>query len=172
MVLWCFTSIFGTMKVIEQGLVERLNKVMNANKETMNSFANRCNIDSSGMRLKLLGQQTITRGNIIKVCNAYGVSRKWLEDGEGSMYDNDNYYNIGGNTNIGSHVENSVQVAMGTSKGDSTIGRVSDILVGGASKDMLIEALQQQIADLRQQLSEQQQQNKILMKMLYEKNKS
>lgn len=121
--------------------------VMEDNDETMNSFAKRCNIDTSGMRLKLLGRQGVTRPNIRKVCEAFGVNREWLENGTGKMYDNDRPINIGGNTNIGSHVENSVQMV----GGEIPMDKIADILKNAASKDMLIEVLQKQIEDLKSQ---------------------
>lgn len=133
------------MKVIRKDLIERLEKIRKDFGDNPSAFAKKCGIDPSGMRRKLAGLDTITAKNIVNISKAFGVNREWLDTGEGEMYAH-THYNISGNTNIGSHVENSVQVS-----GDIPMDKIADILKNAASKDLLIDVLQKQVEELQAQ---------------------
>lgn len=155
------------MKVIRQDVIDRLISLKDDGGYSLRAFAKKCDVDSSAMKRKLAGNETITVGNILKFSRALGVNRKWLDTGEGDKYPT--YNNVGNINNMGAHIENSPQVAMGASIDGVARNNFTNV-TDNVSKDMLIEVLQQQVADLRQQLSEQQQQNKMLMQMLNDKN--
>lgn len=146
------------MKDIRPDLIERVYEVVNDAGLSVNAFAKKADLDQGGMRKKLAGKEGFTAGNIRKIASAFGVNRKWLDTGEGAMYSVP-HYNMGGITNIGSHVDNAVQTVIGAKGEGSAFDRVSDIIGGALSKDMQIAMLKEEVASLRQQ-------NKLLMQML------
>lgn len=142
------------MKVIRQDVIERLDRIRKESGDSVSAFAKKCGLDPSGMRRKLRGEDTITDKNILNISKACGINREWLDTGEGEMY-SPTHYNISGNANIGSHLENSVQVSADTIAMDS----IADILKDATSKDLVIKVLEKQIEDL-------QAQNKKLMDII------
>lgn len=146
------------MKTIRPDLIERIKKVAKDAGLSANAFAKKADLDPGGMRRKLAGEETITNGNIRKIASVFGVSREWLDTGEGDMYAVP-HYNLGGITNIGSHVDKSVQAVIGSHSEGSAFDKVSELIGGAISKDMQIAMYKEEIANLRQQ-------NKLLMQML------
>lgn len=135
------------MKVIRQDLIERLERIRKDFGDNPSAFAKKCGIDPSGMRRKLAGKDTITDKNIVDISKAFGINRDWLDTGKGDMYTHAHYNIIGGNTNIGSHVENSVQ----STCAPIPMEEIADILKNASAKDTLIKILQKQVEDLQAQ---------------------
>lgn len=149
-------------------LINRLKLLMEENGYNANSFSKKVDIDPGNLRKKLKGEYGITTKDIFKISKSMGVNRKWLESGEGSVYV-DSAYSIGGDINIGGHVEKSVEGALGTPDSNA-FAKVSNLFIGDESlKDKEIRMLREQIKDMRQQLASKDAQIKQLLDMLANK---
>lgn len=143
-------------------LINRVKKLMERDADNPNSFAIKVGIDPGNFRRKLTGDRTITKKDILKICKTLGVSREWLEEGNGNIYVKE-AYSIGGDINIGSSVEKAVRDAM-NAPSDSVFSKVSDMLSAGD-----VDALRRENTLLREQLIKKDEQIKQLMDLLAKK---
>lgn len=77
----------------QEGIITRINSLMEKEADNPNSFSKKIGIDPSGFRKKMKGETPIMPKDIKKICEAFGVSKEWLEEGKGDIY-------INGNVNI------------------------------------------------------------------------
>jgi phage repressor protein C with HTH and peptisase S24 domain len=67
-------------------VIERMNALVYELGVTANAFAVQTGIGSSNMSRKLKGKVPFTSKDFVKISEKYGISREWLETGEGDMY--------------------------------------------------------------------------------------
>lgn len=139
-------------------LISRINQLMEQNADNANSFASKVGIDPGNFRKKLKGEYGVTKKDIYKICNTFGVSKEWLEEGKGDIY-------INGNVNIGSNK------TMRDMKLDSDtayhalkrlfdaphserkeLDNLCDIIFGNNPYELENKLLKEQVADLRKQV--------------------
>lgn len=77
----------------QEGIITRINRLMEKEADNPNSFSKKIGIDSSGFRKKLKGETPIMPKDIKKICEAFGVSKEWLEEGKGNIYTDTAYNN-------------------------------------------------------------------------------
>lgn len=68
-------------------VIERVNKLIKDLGLTPNAFAKKVGLGSSNLSRKLKGCTPFTAKDYLKISEAMGVSRKWLETGEGDCYE-------------------------------------------------------------------------------------
>lgn len=120
-----------------------------------NSFSKKIGIDPSGFRKKMKGETPIMPKDIKKICEAFGVSREWLEEGKGDIY-------INGNVNIGSNktmhdinldsdtTYKALEMALKAPRSES-LDRLFE-LIAGNPYELENKLLKEQVADLRKQV--------------------
>lgn len=142
----------------QEDIITRINRLMEKEADNPNSFSKKIGIDSSGFRKKLKGETPIMPKDIKKICEAFGVSKEWLEEGKGDIY-------INGNVNIGSNK------TMRDMKLDSDtayhalkrlfdaphserkeLDNLCDIIFGNNPYELENKLLKEQVADLRKQV--------------------
>lgn len=69
------------------GVIERVNILIKDLGLTPNAFAKKVGLGSSNLSRKLKGSTPFTAKDYLKISEVLGVSRNWLETGEGSRYD-------------------------------------------------------------------------------------
>ena len=69
-------------------LIGRIKALMNEKGDSSNAFAKKVEIDPGNLRKKLKGEYRITKKDLYKISKNLGVSREWLEFGEGEKYCN------------------------------------------------------------------------------------
>lgn len=69
------------------GVIERVNILIKDLGLTPNAFAKKVGLGSSNLSRKLKGSTPFTAKDYLKIGEALGISRNWLETGEGSRYD-------------------------------------------------------------------------------------
>lgn len=69
------------------GVIERVNILIKDLGLTPNAFAKKVGLGSSNLSRKLKESTPFTAKDYLKISEALGISRNWLETGEGSRYD-------------------------------------------------------------------------------------
>ena len=142
----------------QEGIIMRINSLMEKEADNPNSFASKVGIDPGNFRKKLKGEYGVTKKDIYKICNTLGVSKEWLEEGKGDIY-------INGNVNICSNK------TMRDMKLDSDtayhalkrlfdaphserkeLDNLCDIIFGNNPYELENKLLKEQVADLRKQV--------------------
>ena len=72
----------------QEGIITRINSLMEKEADNPNSFSKKIGIDPSGFRKKMKGETPIMPKDIKKICEAFGVSKEWLEEGKGDISSN------------------------------------------------------------------------------------
>lgn len=121
-----------------------------------NSFSKKIGIDPSGFRKKMKGETPIMPKDIKKICEAFGVSREWLEEGKGDIY-------INGNVNIGSNktmrdinldsdtTYKALEMALKAPRSES-LDRLFELIASKNPYELENKLLKEQVADLRKQV--------------------
>lgn len=68
-------------------VIKRVNELIRKTGLTPNAFAVKVGLGSSNLSRKLKGDTPFTSRDFVKICGTLGVSRDWLELGEGEMTD-------------------------------------------------------------------------------------
>ncbi len=71
----------------KEGIIGRINALMERDADSVNSFSKKVGIDPSGLRKKLKGETPIKPRDIKLISDAIGVSREWIETGSGEEDD-------------------------------------------------------------------------------------
>lgn len=140
----------------QEGIITRINRLMEKEADNPNSFSKKIGIDSSGFRKKLKGETPIMPKDIKKICEAFGVSKEWLEEGKGDIY-------INGNVNIGSNktmrdinldsdtTYKALEMALKAPRSES-LDRLFELIAGKNPYELENKLLKEQVADLRKQV--------------------
>lgn len=140
----------------QEGIITRINSLMEREADNPNSFSKKIGIDPSGFRKKMKGETPIMPKDIKKICEAFGVSREWLEEGKGDIY-------INGNVNIGSNktmhdinldsdtTYKALEMALKAPRSES-LDRLFELIAGKNPYELENKLLKEQVADLRKQV--------------------
>lgn len=140
----------------QEGIITRINSLMEREADNPNSFSKKIGIDPSGFRKKMKGETPIMPKDIKKICEAFGVSREWLEEGKGDIY-------INGNVNIGSNktmrdinldsdtAYKALEMALKAPRSES-LDRLFELIAGKNPYELENKLLKEQVADLRKQV--------------------
>lgn len=140
----------------QEGIITRINSLMEREADNPNSFSKKIGIDPSGFRKKMKGETPIMPKDIKKICEAFGVSKEWLEEGKGDIY-------INGNVNIGSNktmrdmkldsdtAYKALEMALKAPRTES-LDRLFELIAGKNPYELENKLLKEQVADLRKQV--------------------
>ena len=137
-------------------LISRINQLMEQNADNANSFALKVGIDPGNFRKKLKGEYGVTKKDIYKICNTFGVSKEWLEGGKGDIYINGNV-NIGSNDTMrdikleGDTAYKALEMALKAPRTES-LDRLFELIAGKNPYELENKLLKEQVADLRKQV--------------------
>lgn len=137
-------------------LISRINQLMEQNADNANSFASKVGIDPGNFRKKLKGEYGVTKKDIYKICNTFGVSKEWLEEGKGDIYINGNV-NIGSNDTMrdikleGDTAYKALEMALKAPRTES-LDRLFELIAGKNPYELENKLLKEQVADLRKQV--------------------
>ena len=70
---------------MDTNIIERMEMVLAKRHETKNSFALSVGIATSNFTRKMKGTQAFTKRDFMLISKATGISREWLEFGDGDM---------------------------------------------------------------------------------------
>lgn len=140
----------------QEGIITRINSLMEKEADNPNSFSKKIGIDPSGFRKKMKGETPIMPKDIKKICEALGVSKEWLEEGKGDIY-------INGNVNIGSNktmrdinldsdtTYKALEMALKAPRSES-LDRLFELIADKNPYELENKLLKEQVADLRKQV--------------------
>lgn len=134
----------------------RINSLMEKEADNPNSFSKKIGIDPSGFRKKMKGETPIMPKDIKKICEAFGVSKEWLEEGKGDIYINGNV-NIGSNDTMrdikleGDTAYKALEMALKAPRTES-LDRLFELIAGKNPYELENKLLKEQVADLRKQV--------------------
>lgn len=140
----------------QEGIITRINSLMEREADNPNSFSKKIGIDPSGFRKKMKGETPIMPKDIKKICEAFGVSREWLEEGKGDIYINGNV-NIGNNKtmhdiNLDSDTTyKALEMALKAPRSES-LDRLFELIAVKNPYELENKLLKEQVADLRKQV--------------------
>lgn len=131
----------------QEGIITRINRLMEKEADNPNSFSKKIGIDSSGFRKKLKGETPIMPKDIKKICEAYGVSKEWLEEGKGNIYTDTAY-----NNDYSDSTDKIVNRMLGTLPCEK-LDRLLDIIIDNNPYELENKMLKEQVDDLRKQVN-------------------
>lgn len=140
----------------QEGIITRINSLMEREADNPNSFSKKIGIDPSGFRKKMKGETPIMPKDIKKICDALGVSKEWLEEGKGDIYINGNV-NIGNNKtmhdiNLDSDTTyKALEMALKAPRSES-LDRLFELIAVKNPYELENKLLKEQVADLRKQV--------------------
>lgn len=140
----------------QEGIITRINSLMAKEADNPNSFSKKIGIDPSGFRKKMKGETPIMPKDIKKICEAFGVSKEWLEEGKGDIYINGNV-NIGSNDTMrdikleGDTAYKALEMALKAPRTES-LDRLFELIAGKNPYELENKLLKEQVADLRKQV--------------------
>lgn len=140
----------------QEGIITRINSLMEKEADNPNSFSKKIGIDPSGFRKKMKGETPIMPKDIKKICEALGVSKEWLEEGKGDIYINGNV-NIGSNDTMrdikleGDTAYKALEMALKAPRTES-LDRLFELIAGKNPYELENKLLKEQVADLRKQV--------------------
>lgn len=140
----------------QEGIITRINSLMEREADNPNSFSKKIGIDPSGFRKKMKGETPIMPKDIKKICEAFGVSKEWLEEGKGDIYINGNV-NIGSNDTMrdikleGDTAYKALEMALKAPRTES-LDRLFELIAGKNPYELENKLLKEQVADLRKQV--------------------
>lgn len=140
----------------QEGIITRINSLMEKEADNPNSFSKKIGIDPSGFRKKMKGETPIMPKDIKKICEAFGVSKEWLEEGKGDIYINGNV-NIGSNDTMrdikfeGDTAYKALEMALKAPRTES-LDRLFELIAGKNPYELENKLLKEQVADLRKQV--------------------
>lgn len=140
----------------QKGIITRINSLMEREADNPNSFSKKIGIDPSGFRKKMKGETPIMPKDIKKICEAFGVSKEWLEEGKGDIYINGNV-NIGSNDTMrdikleGDNAYKALEMALKAPRTES-LDRLFELIAGKNPYELENKLLKEQVADLRKQV--------------------
>lgn len=140
----------------QEGIIMRINSLMEKEADNPNSFSKKIGIDPSGFRKKMKGETPIMPKDIKKICEAFGVSKEWLEEGKGDIYINGNV-NIGSNDTMrdikleGDTAYKALEMALKAPRTES-LDRLFELIAGKNPYELENKLLKEQVADLRKQV--------------------
>lgn len=140
----------------QEGIITRINSLMEKEADNPNSFSKKIGIDPSGFRKKMKGETPIMPKDIKKICEAFGVSKEWLEEGKGDIYINGKV-NIGSNDTMrdikleGDTAYKALEMALKAPRTES-LDRLFELIAGKNPYELENKLLKEQIADLRKQV--------------------
>lgn len=70
----------------------RIKKVLVDSKYTQVKFADKIGISRTGLQKLISGENNPSEQTIRAICSEFGISRRWLETGEGEMYEQGDGY--------------------------------------------------------------------------------
>lgn len=131
----------------QEGIITRINRLMEKEADNPNSFSKKIGIDSSGFRKKLKGETPIMPKDIKKICEAFGVSKEWLEEGKGNIYTDTAY-----NNDYSDSTDKIVNRMLGTQPCEK-LDRLLDIIIDNNPYEIENKMLKEQVDDLRKQVN-------------------
>lgn len=131
----------------QEGIITRINRLMEKEADNPNSFSKKIGIDSSGFRKKLKGETPIMPKDIKKICEAFGVSKEWLEEGKGNIYTDTAY-----NNDYSASTDTIVNRMLGTLPCEN-LDRLLDIIIDNNPYELENKMLKEQVDDLRKQVN-------------------
>lgn len=131
----------------QEGIITRINRLMEKEADNPNSFSKKIGIDSSGFRKKLKGETPIMPKDIKKICEAFGVSKEWLEEGKGNIYTDTAY-----NNDYSDSTDKIVNRMLGTLPCEK-LDRLLDIIIDNNPYELENKMLKEQVDDLRKQVN-------------------
>lgn len=131
----------------QEGIITRINRLMEKEADNPNSFSKKIGIDSSGFRKKLKGETPIMPKDIKKICEAFGVSKEWLEEGKGNIYTDTAY-----NNDYSDSTDKIVNRMLGTLPCEK-LDRLLDIIIDNNPYEIENKMLKEQVDDLRKQVN-------------------
>lgn len=140
----------------QEGIITRINSLMEKEADNPNSFSKKIGIDPSGFRKKMKGETPIMPKDIKKICEAFGVSKEWLEEGKGDIYINGNV-NIGSNDTMrdikleGDTAYKALEMALKAPRTEC-LDRLFELIAGKNPYELENKLLKEQVADLRKQV--------------------
>lgn len=134
----------------QEGIITRINRLMEKEADNPNSFSKKIGIDSSGFRKKLKGETPIMPKDIKKICEAFGVSKEWLEEGKGNIYTDTAYNND--YSDYSDSTDKIVNRMLGTLPCEK-LDRLLDIIIDNNPYELENKMLKEQVDDLRKQVN-------------------
>lgn len=131
----------------QEGIITRINRLMEKEADNPNSFSKKIGIDSSGFRKKLKGETPIMPKDIKKICEAFGVSKEWLEEGKVNIYTDTAY-----NNDYSDSTDKIVNRMLGTLPCEK-LDRLLDIIIDNNPYELENKMLKEQVDDLRKQVN-------------------
>lgn len=131
----------------QEGIITRINRLMEKEADNPNSFSKKIGIDSSGFRKKLKGETPIMPKDIKKICEAFGVSKEWLEEGKGNIYTDTAY-----NNDYSDSTDKIVNRMLETLPCEK-LDRLLDIIIDNNPYELENKMLKEQVDDLRKQVN-------------------
>lgn len=131
----------------QEGIITRINRLMEKEADNPNSFSKKIGIDSSGFRKKLKGETPIMPKDIKKICEAFGVSKEWLEEGKGNIYTDTAY-----NNDYSDSTDKIVNRMLGTLPCEK-LDRLLDIIIDNNPYEIENKLLKEQVDVLRKQVN-------------------